>query len=51
MVIGGGLDINAGKHFAVRPAQLDYLLTRFNPLNESPTQNNLRYSAMIVFKF
>jgi opacity protein-like surface antigen len=51
MVIGGGLDINAGKHFAVRPAQVDYLLTRFNPLNESPTQNNLRYSAMIVFKF
>jgi hypothetical protein len=54
-LIGGGLDISAGKHFAVRPAQFDYLLIRFNPtiagVERSETQNNLRYSAMVVFKF
>ncbi len=51
MVVGGGIDINAGKHFAIRPAQFDYLLTRFNPGSQSETQNCMRYSAMIVFKF
>ena len=25
--IGGGLDINVGKHFAIRPIQLDYVFT------------------------
>jgi outer membrane immunogenic protein len=51
MVIGGGFDFNVSKHMAIRPAQFDYLMTRFNPFNSSPTQNNLRYSAMVVFKF
>ncbi len=51
MVIGGGFDINAGKRFAIRPAQLDYFMTRFNIVDASETQNNLRYSAGVVFKF
>jgi hypothetical protein len=51
MSIGGGLDINAGKRVAVRVAQLDYFMTRFNPANQSSTQNNLRYQAGLVFKF
>jgi outer membrane immunogenic protein len=51
MVVGGGFDVNVSKHMAIRPAQFDYLMTRFNPFNASPTQNNLRYSAMVVFKF
>jgi hypothetical protein len=50
-LIGGGLDIGVSKHFALRPAQFDYLLTRFNPGSQSETQNNLRYSAMMVFRF
>jgi hypothetical protein len=28
-IIGGGIDIPLGEHFAIRPAQFDYLLTRF----------------------
>ncbi len=52
MAVGGGLDANLSRHFAVRLGQLDYLMTRFE---ESPgnrnTQNNLRFSAGIVFRF
>lgn len=52
MAIGGGLDVNATRHFALRLGQVDYLLTRFE---ESPgnrmTQNNVRVSAGIVFRF
>jgi outer membrane protein with beta-barrel domain len=54
-LIGGGFDVHLSKHFALRPAQFDYLLIRFNPkiagVEQSSTQNNLRYSAQIVFKF
>lgn len=51
MVVGGGFDLNAGKRIAIRPAQLDYFMTRFNVGGASNTQNNLRYAAGIVFKF
>jgi hypothetical protein len=55
--VGGGIDINMGKHFAVRPVQADYLMTRFNPITDFPfsglsdRQNNLRLSAGIVWRF
>jgi hypothetical protein len=55
--VGGGIDINMSKHFAIRPVQADYLMTRFNPITEFPfsglseRQNNLRLSAGIVFRF
>jgi len=50
--VGGGVDIPVGKHFAIRPAQFDYLLTRFsNPFTGVNNQNNFRYSAGIVFAF
>ena len=52
MTIGGGLDLNATRHLAIRVGQVEYLLTRFE---ESPgnrmTQNNIRASAGIVFRF
>lgn len=59
MAIGGGLDIKMTKHLELRPVQLDYLLTRFETITiANPTgptsnhnQNNLRYSAGIVFNF
>jgi hypothetical protein len=50
MDFGGGVDIPVAKHFAIRPAQFDYLLTRFsNPFTGANNQNNFRYSAGIVF--
>lgn len=52
MDFGGGVDIPVGKHFAIRPVQVDYLLTRFsNPFTGANNQNNFRYSAGIVFAF
>jgi hypothetical protein len=52
-VIGGGLDIPVSKSVAIRPAQFDFVLTRFNnslTLNHQ-NQSNFRYQAGIVFRF
>lgn len=52
MAFGGGLDVRVSKHLAVKPFQLEYLRTRLpNVWNTSDTQNNLRYSAGVVFSF
>jgi opacity protein-like surface antigen len=45
--LGAGADIRLNKHFMFRPAQFDYVLTRFT----SSTQNNLRYSSGVVYHF
>ena len=51
-VIGGGVDIPLSKSIAIRPAQVDYVLTRFgNPFGENTNQSNLRYNGGIVFRF
>lgn len=52
MALGGGLDLRVRSHFAVRAIQAEYLMTRF-PLvtGESATQNNIRISAGIVYRF
>ena len=47
MALGGGLDYNLNKNFAVRVGQFDYLPTRFG----GDTQNNFRYSTGIVLRF
>ena len=44
-VIGGGLDVRAGKHLAVRVVQADYNPTFFGP----GRQNNFRLSFGVVF--
>jgi hypothetical protein len=60
MAFGGGLDINLGRHFALRPAQVDLVRTQFSPTDALTTgfststsgaQNFLRYSGGIVFRF
>ncbi len=53
MTVGGGLDYRLNSHFSIRPAKVDYLLTRFTELNNSNarSQNNLRVSTGIVFRF
>ena len=50
---GGGLDVNVTRHFAVKPFQLEYLSTQIPQLgsNLNSVQNNLRYSAGIVYRF
>jgi hypothetical protein len=50
MAFGGGIDIPIHRHVSIRPAELDYLLTRFdNPFTGHKNQNNFRYSAGLVF--
>src|SRR5215467_14995988 len=46
-VIGGGLDIPLSKNFSVRPAQFDFVLTRFgNAFTAGNTnQSNFRYNG------
>lgn len=50
---GGGVDVTVTDHIAVKPIQVDYLMTQFSPGMGSPNNvsNNLRYSTGIVFRF
>ena len=52
-VLGGGLDIVVSPHFAIRPVEADYVLTRFGNGFTSGNQNqsNFRYQAGIQFRF
>ncbi|HET7106955.1 MAG TPA: OmpA family protein [Candidatus Acidoferrum sp.] len=52
-IIGGGIDIPVSSHIAIRPVQVDYVLTRFGNgfTKGNQNQSNLRYNAGIVFRF
>jgi hypothetical protein len=52
-IIGGGVDIPVTKSIAIRPAQVDFVLTRFgNSFTAgNHNQSNLRYQAGLVFRF
>jgi hypothetical protein len=50
--VGGGLDIRMRDHILVKPVQLEYVATQVsNPWSSTGSQNNLRYSAGVVFTF
>jgi hypothetical protein len=52
LAVGGGLDFPIRSHFAIRLADVDYLLTRLtNPLTLTNNQNNFRYAGGIQFRF
>ncbi|HVP00291.1 MAG TPA: outer membrane beta-barrel protein [Bryobacteraceae bacterium] len=52
MAFGGGVDLNAGKHVAIRLGEMDYVLTRYtNPLTSTNNQNNFRYLGGVIFRF
>lgn len=51
MAFGGGADIPLGKRVEFRPAEIDYLLTRFTNQFANTNQNNFRYSGGFVFNF
>lgn len=52
-IIGGGIDIPVTKMIAIRPAQFDFVLTRFgnNLTNGNTNQSNFRYQAGVVIRF
>jgi len=48
---GGGVDIAVSNHIAVKPIQVEYLMSQYAPgSGYNLVQNNLRYSAGIVFR-
>ncbi len=52
MTIGGGVNAKLSDRFAVRLGQLEYFMTRFPETTTSrETQNNLRFSTGVVFRF
>ena len=54
MGVGGGLDVNIGKHFAIRAVQFDYVPIHSGvPLNTGGGNwfRNFRYQGGVVFKF
>jgi len=53
MEFGGGLDFALTKHIQARPAEVDYLYTRFgiNGTSYTGAQNNFKYFAGLNFTF
>jgi opacity protein-like surface antigen len=64
LAVGGGLDWKVTSHVSIRPAQFEYLMSRFTNSNTftdsgvprpgdggNGMQNNFRYSAGLVFNF
>jgi hypothetical protein len=61
MAVGGGFDIRLGRMFTLRPAQIDYYMTRFEaPSVTEPigttvatarSQHDFRYATGIAFNF
>jgi len=52
MAYGGGLDVNVHHHVAIRPVEIDYVLTHYtNPFTGTNNQNNFRYNGGVVFNF
>ena len=52
LAAGGGVDLPVGKVFAIRIAEVDYVLTRLtNPLTSTNNQNHFRYIAGVQFRF
>jgi opacity protein-like surface antigen len=51
--IGGGVDFKLTDHIALKPLQVEYFMTQLPSTfaNVNQVQNNLRYSAGIVFRF
>ena len=52
-IIGGGIDIPINQHFSIRPAEVNYFLTRFgNAFTQgNNNQSNFRYQAGVVIRF
>ncbi|MEP6642853.1 MAG: outer membrane beta-barrel protein [Acidobacteriaceae bacterium] len=48
MMFGGGVDIAATRHVAIRAAQLDWLSLRSNGVSDN---NNLRITTGLVFRY
>jgi hypothetical protein len=48
---GGGLDYNWSRLISIKPIQLEYVMTQIGASGSASRQNDVRYSAGVVFKF
>ena len=52
MAAGGGVDYTLTKHFALRPLQVEYVMTQIDSTKGFGShQNDVRYSGGVVFRF
>jgi opacity protein-like surface antigen len=51
MTAGGGLDVGLTKHWALRLAQVEYLLTDYDFPNHYRPQNDFRFSTGLLFRW
>ena len=51
MAYGGGIDFRINKSISFRPAEIDYLYSKFSNQFTNTNQNNFRYSAGVVLTF
>lgn len=53
LAVGGGIDVALTNHLAIKPIQVEYLMTQIPNVgtNQTFAQNDLRYSAGVVFRF
>jgi hypothetical protein len=52
MAFGGGVDFRLNQHWMLKPGQVEYVYTQLpNTLSTNGSQNNIRYSAGVVFTF
>jgi hypothetical protein len=52
MADGGGLDYSVTKHIAIKPIQVEYVMTQIDSTKGFGShQNDIRYSAGVVFRF
>ena len=52
MAAGGGLDYSLTKHIALKPIQVEYLMTQIDSTKGFGShQNDVRYSGGVVFRF
>jgi opacity protein-like surface antigen len=54
---GGGLDYQVSNHIAIKPIQVEYVMTQINSAEAGPSnksfgshQNDVRYSVGVVFR-
>ena len=52
MASGGGLDWTVSKHIAIKPIQVEYMMTQIDSTKGfGRHQNDVRYSGGVVFRF
>jgi opacity protein-like surface antigen len=49
--LGGGLDVAVTNHIAIKPVQVEWLTTQLSANKLNYVQNDVRYSAGVVFRF